>query len=603
MVQTITSVKGKCTFRLRLAVVFTLLMVIFGYLSVVQPVIPLTYDEAWNFTDISRHGPVYVITHYPFPNNHIFFTALQSVLTPFAVLPFLPYALRLVNIIVCSVLFLLLFIFLRTIFPKYQYFHIPVLLSLFFVTPLVTTYFIVSRGYVLGSLLLFLGVYCLARKKYAVAVIPLALSAWTVPTFLYTLLFLYIAVFLLNKKQDRPFIVPTGFAVGMFVFLLYIPVLKYVLASTNQWTTYSFWTFLTETVQSLSNYSFLPNGWILHSLYVMLYIFSVCIVCFRKNSSSVKRFFLYLNIAVMSYLVTIYILSQLHLARPPFMRNGLFIPMVVHLTIIYAATCMTRLYFRCIACCILAGNLLAGIYLFTTQLPYTSIHPYPYLTELSFLSKTPQQLKKEIQEKRLIADQSSDNAVLKYYSLLYNIELIESVASTVLHSTGQTPVQGSNKTMVSSVQQKTEKNDSVPVLLPDNILYAGKRVWRNMMLKSYDIFVLSKKPKIRYLLGLSDETYAESFVLWNKNKRELALKTLLKAENFVTLMTPEIHTLSNSGDIDKQLYAEIKNSIEQHLQLLLYLLSTANEAELHMLLLAQTNVTNNFNTITFLIGK
>ncbi len=603
MVQKITSVKDKHTFRLHLAVVFTFLVLIFGFISVVQPVIPLTYDEAWNFTDISRHGFLYTITHYPYPNNHVFFTALQSIFTPLAALPFLPYALRLVNSVVCSVFFLLLFVLLRTTAPKYQSLHIPILLSLFFVTPLVTTYFIVSRGYVLGSFLLFIGIYCLARKKYAIAILPLSLSAWTVPTFLYALPFVYIAVVLGNTKQHRFFIAMTGVAVAIFVFLLYIPILKYVFASTNQWTTYSFVTFFTETVRSLSNYSFLPNGWILHSLYVILYICSACAAYFQKNSSFIRRFFLSLNIAVMSYLVTIFILSELHLARPPFMRNGLFIPIVVHITIIYAALLIKRTYFRYIAGCLLVGNLLAGINLFTTQLAYTSVHPYPYLAELSPLSKPPQQLQLEIQKKLLTADQSSDEAALKYYSLLYNIPLVESIKPTAPHSTNQPTVKDSTKTTTSPVPQETKKNDSIPVILPDNIFYAGKRIWRHAKLKSYDIFVLSKKPKIRYLLGLSDETYTESLVLWNKNKRELAVQTLLKAENFVTLMTPEIHTLSNAGDRDTQLYEDIKVSIEKHMQVLSRFVSSSDDIDQSILLLIQETARNNLKTITFLIGK
>jgi len=591
-------------YRFLYLAIFLLIIVFLGYISIVKPIIPLSYDEAWNFTDLSRHGPLYAITHYPFPNNHVFFTVLQSILTPTATLSYMPYALRLVNVVVGSVFFCLIYAFFNKTLNKSVRYCIFVLISCFLISPLVTPYFIVGRGYVLGSLLLFIGIYFLSQKKYTYAIIPFALSVWTVPTFLYALPFLYCATLLFDKKQYRSLITFTGIAIIILDFFLYLPILKNIFASTNLWTTYSFFTFFGDTIQSLSNYSFIPYGRIPHYLYIILYIVSLCFICLREKHLNIKRFFVYLNTAIFSYLFVICLLSQFHLARPPFMRNGIFIPMVISVTMIYGITYITIIHYRRIAWCILIGNLLVGLYLFMEKFPYTPANPYPYLLELSPLSKTQQELLREIQEKKITVDQPSDSAVLKYYSVVYNIPLVDYVPSIASKSSDQHAVnQNIEKSTAMPNRPQTTKPNNSPFLLPDNPFYITKRIWQQIMLKSYDTFVLSKKPKIRYLSALSDVTYAESLTMWNKGKKNLALKTITKAEHFITLITPEIHTISNSGDIDKQLYEDIKISVDEHLQILTGLIARSTELEISSLLLVQTTAINNFKTITFLIGQ
>jgi len=583
---------------------FLILIVLLGYISIIKPLIPIAYDEAWNFTDLSRHGPLYAITRYPFPNNHVFFTVLQSIFIPTAILSYMPYMLRFVNIVVCSVLLYLLYVFFNTTLRQRILFSVFGLLSWFFVSPLVTPYFIVGRGYILGSLLLFIGIYLLAQKKYAYAILPITLSVWTVPTFMYTLPLLYCVLLIRGQRQQRIIIGLTGLTIIIFDFLLYLPILKNIFATTNLWTTHTFPTFFWDTVRSLSNYSFLPYGNILHYLYIILYAYSIYVICLQKKHLGIKRFLVYLNTAILSYLSVIWILSQLHLAHPPFMRNGIFIPLVIGTTIIYATTLFTTIRFRRIAWCILIGNILAGVYLFTAKFPYTPVNPYPYILELSPLLKTQQELLKEIQEKKIIVDQSSDGAALKYYSVIYNIPLVEFVTPIASPPSSTVVV---NQTIEKSVaipnQPRTTKHTNAPFLLPDNPFYSIKRIWQQIRLKSYDVFVLSKKPKIRYLLALSDEIYAESRILWNEGKKALALRTIPKAEHFITLITPEIHTISNSGDTDKQLYEDIKLSVDEHILTLTSLIASSTESEKSTLLLVQTNAISNLKTITFLIGK
>jgi hypothetical protein len=66
--------------------------------------VPLTYDEAYNFTDLSSAGVGYVLTHYPNPNNHVAFTALQALLLPAGTVRGWPLLLRLPNLIVATAL-------------------------------------------------------------------------------------------------------------------------------------------------------------------------------------------------------------------------------------------------------------------------------------------------------------------------------------------------------------------------------------------------------------------------------------------------------------------------------------------------------------------
>src|SRR5215831_439554 len=61
---------------------------------------PLTYDEAYNFTDLAAHGLGYVLSHYPNPNNHVAFTGLQALLLPADAVRRWPPLLRIPNLLV-----------------------------------------------------------------------------------------------------------------------------------------------------------------------------------------------------------------------------------------------------------------------------------------------------------------------------------------------------------------------------------------------------------------------------------------------------------------------------------------------------------------------
>ncbi len=70
--------------------------------------VPLTYDEAFNFTDVASRGVGYVISHYPNPNNHVAFTALQAISLPATLVETWPPLLRIPNLLVGAALLALL---------------------------------------------------------------------------------------------------------------------------------------------------------------------------------------------------------------------------------------------------------------------------------------------------------------------------------------------------------------------------------------------------------------------------------------------------------------------------------------------------------------
>ena len=54
-----------------------LVVAVVSYISLTG-IVPLTYDEAANYQIFSSRGYAFVLTNYSLPNNHVFFTLLQS---------------------------------------------------------------------------------------------------------------------------------------------------------------------------------------------------------------------------------------------------------------------------------------------------------------------------------------------------------------------------------------------------------------------------------------------------------------------------------------------------------------------------------------------
>jgi len=148
--------------------------------------LPLTFDEAYNYEQLSRHGVLFVVTHYIAPNNHRLFTMLQTTL-PDAWIARVPTLLRLWNIALCVVIMSLLVpMLLRAGWSRsWTAFWLAAIL---FCAPAFTLYLFIIRGYLLGFTLVLsaavIGALFSSPAGLVAMSVVAGLATATVPTFL-----------------------------------------------------------------------------------------------------------------------------------------------------------------------------------------------------------------------------------------------------------------------------------------------------------------------------------------------------------------------------------------------------------------------------------
>lgn len=86
--------------------IFVFIQVLYGSLFMI---IPLQGDEIFNYLELARKGLKFCLRNYVVPNNHILFTAIQSVLMSDWLLYINPHFLRLFNVVCFLFLSYLLF--------------------------------------------------------------------------------------------------------------------------------------------------------------------------------------------------------------------------------------------------------------------------------------------------------------------------------------------------------------------------------------------------------------------------------------------------------------------------------------------------------------
>jgi hypothetical protein len=197
-----------------------------AYSLLLARTLPLTYDEARNWLAFSRYGVHYVTHNYLVANNHVLYTALVSLLPASAVRDD-PLNLRLLNIAVAIVLVDLMFVWLLRAGVPWLVSIAGLLLS----GPLGVLYLGVARGYLLGTLLAFLGIQLLAtrRRPLPAAIgsgLLFALAVYTVPTF--ALGMLGIGLLLLWQRRLVEVLV-WGASAAAVALVLYLPILHQVL--------------------------------------------------------------------------------------------------------------------------------------------------------------------------------------------------------------------------------------------------------------------------------------------------------------------------------------------------------------------------------------
>jgi len=301
--------------------------------------VPLTYDEAWNFTDVASHGVVYVISHYPNPNNHVAFTALQAISLPATLVETWPPLLRIPNLLVGAALLALLVRVLGqgTGPVTATLIALCALLS----APLFTTYLLLARGYLLGTLLLLASlVWAAEGRSLGGTVVLLALATWTVPTFGYAVPGALAGAALCGRDLRRAAVAVSlaGLACLALVLLLYAPVLPAMLAQRQSWRGAALpGRFSLGLLGRLANVPSTATG-----VGVLLLAMGGAVLARRRPDRFRDRLLLLTFAAGASFLLVAETLTALGLAGTPFWRNILFAPLFLALALGLALPALPR---------------------------------------------------------------------------------------------------------------------------------------------------------------------------------------------------------------------------------------------------------------------
>ncbi len=385
--------------------------------SIVYPVIPLTGDEVSNYLFFSKNGPLQVMTNYELPNNQVFFTLIQSIFIHKTMLAILPYILRIFNVIYAIIFIWMVRVYFRKISDVW-WILTALCLAFVFSGPVITPYFIVARGYILGSSLFFGGVYFLIRHKAYLASMLLILSAWTIPTFAYAYPLLFVVGWYALKEKN--IWMKTAFLTMAGIALAYFPLLHDIRIQTSRWGYASFWEFVTMTYMTVSNYAYIPCGQLFHFIYIMGYVWSVFSV-YKERASHTRTWLLLLAMGILSYFLSTAFFFYVAHVHAPYVRNGFFITLTVVWTMIYVSWRSSNKAIRWLLITLLVGNTIAGLYIFTQtlilkkdrypvfdgELSYQSIHLNNYL---------------ERRTSRLFIDRL-DISIIEFYSYIRDIPI------------------------------------------------------------------------------------------------------------------------------------------------------------------------------------
>ena len=182
---------------------------------------PHNYDEGFNYLFFGQRGLRFAVDNYTYPNNHILFTLLQTII-PRTLVDAEPLVLRIPNILISTSLLIVLTAEIRR-----RWTGVPMAVALVLAGPWSIIYFAVARGYQLGTLLV--AVALLISSRYSddawtppVAALIMALAAWAVPTFAYGAPVL--TLYWVAGRRWRAAAVYSSVFVSV-AFLMYLPVL------------------------------------------------------------------------------------------------------------------------------------------------------------------------------------------------------------------------------------------------------------------------------------------------------------------------------------------------------------------------------------------
>src|SRR6266852_493310 len=353
--------------------------------------IPITYDESWNYHNVSARGAWYALSSYEFPNNHILFSTLQSVL-PAALVKFWPPALRILNLF-CGLVFLVLLFHLLS-----KRFTLPGaavgVVAVVFCSPLFTLYVFVARGYLAGTLLLLSAVVLAAEgRRFYVPGIMTGLAAACVPTFglpIPAVAATYLFAALRQGKRSHAFagaIGVVGFTIGIAA-IFYLPKSSLLLRHSSVWRAgISGPQFINEVFGSIGNHS-IVSVLVLAPLALALVpaIANAPVNIGHASDSAESTNFISatgLILACLSYVGLACLLAFLKIANPPFPRNGLFIPLFLWVAL-FQLYLRLPAPIRALSSMSAAANTALGVLLCVHSFgPDGDPNRYPFFEELS----------------------------------------------------------------------------------------------------------------------------------------------------------------------------------------------------------------------------
>ena len=288
----------------------------------------LFVDEGDNFF-LSEKGPLTAITSYEKPNNHVFFTFIQSFL-PDSLLYSNPLLLRINNFIFV----VLTLIILTYILNKYAKFSLILsaclAIGLLTISPVHVPWLLFARGYVLGLLLVVGGCLSLVKERNIIlSALFFALSFWTVPTYGYILPGILTARFCRYLQEEKLIkniarTTQLGLLIIGITLVFYSPIIKDVIrASHLSWLQGMVYanivSFLHAWGEGLVQTA---SSKILAPVIILLMFYCSSHILLKKSAD-----FYWAALmagASISYFVVVILLDLLDITNPPFARNGMF---------------------------------------------------------------------------------------------------------------------------------------------------------------------------------------------------------------------------------------------------------------------------------------
>jgi len=553
-----------------------LLLLILSYL------IPLTIDEVWNYVNVASKPFSTIITFYDYPNNHIFYSLLVRLgITHVYVLH--PHAIRLVSCVTTVILLELLcsILHIQTLWKKFGFF-----VGFLFFSPLLLFYSVLSRGYMLGSLLFLLSLFFLQKRKIALSSLFGILSIYTVPTFLYA--FPGIWIYLLIKK-DVHLVIRHALYMVVGVLFVYLPVLsKLILHTQAKWNDVSYGVFLRDTIYTAF---FFPKTIIVLILggigMTAIVAWNLFLSLRTKQTHSLQ---LFLCIAIVSYVGVIGILHYTRGMNPPFVRNGVFLIVFLYTLCLFLAK--QYRWFRFLFSLYLFGNILLGTTVLVQFIKQRETPPlFSYFGTYPMNAYEYPRLSNHIY---LFYSSDYDSLIHQYLSSYYHFPYAPETPEAEIHYCSGEDRQsfsrsegGITKSIVLCptnirfqpneirLQDRKEATSAIPVytnfflFIQENGLNSVFKKIQEKFIVSLGTWVVSTSPInpeffLKIYLKESDKNYTTYYQQMKNNQSTRDSSVIFKAEHYMTLISDGLNHYQLQKTIPKELAESIDKSLELH---------------------------------------